>query len=64
LQRSAQNWRNLFDDESGWIRPRINDGNFLGDWDPDHLLPHHVHSWDKDENWNLIRQHQERGGEP
>jgi predicted alpha-1,2-mannosidase len=46
LLRSAQNWRNLWDRESGFIRPRAADGSFIGDWDPDHLLPHHRHSWD------------------
>ena len=45
LQRSAQNWRNLLDPETGFIRPRTADGKFLGNWDPDHLMPRHQ-SWD------------------
>lgn len=49
LMRSAQNWRNLFDPESKWIRPKTEDGNFITGWDPDHLLPHHVKTWDKNE---------------
>lgn len=47
LLRSAQNWRTLFDPDSGFIRPRTADGKFLGDWDPDHLKPHHK-KWDQD----------------
>ncbi len=47
LLRSAQNWRNLFDSQSGFIRPRTADGNFITGWDPDHSLPHHQKSWDK-----------------
>jgi predicted alpha-1,2-mannosidase len=46
LLRSAQNWRSLFDSESGFIRPRTADGNFITGWDPDHLAPHHRKSWD------------------
>lgn len=46
LLKSAQNWRNLYDAETGWIRPRTADGNFLEGFDPDHLLPHHK-NWDK-----------------
>ena len=45
LLRSSQNWRNLFDSETGFIRPRTSDGQFLGGWDPDRLLPHHK-NWD------------------
>jgi predicted alpha-1,2-mannosidase len=46
LLRSAQNWRQLFDSESGFIRPRTAGGTFIIGWDPDHLTPHHVKSWD------------------
>ncbi len=46
LLRSSQNWRKLFDSESGFIRPRTVDGAFITGWDPDHLAPHHVKSWD------------------
>jgi predicted alpha-1,2-mannosidase len=42
LLRRAQNWRNLFDKEIGWIRPRTADGEFIQGFDPDHLLPHRV----------------------
>jgi predicted alpha-1,2-mannosidase len=45
LLRSAQNWRNLLDPETGFIRPRTSDGKFLGGWDPDRLLPH-LTNWD------------------
>ncbi len=46
LLRSSQNWRTLFDDETGFIRPRTADGKFLTGFDPDQLLPHHA-NWDK-----------------
>jgi predicted alpha-1,2-mannosidase len=46
LLRSSQNWRKLFDDESGFIRTRTADGAFIKGWDPDHLAPHHIKSWD------------------
>jgi predicted alpha-1,2-mannosidase len=49
LLRSSQNWRNLFDSESGFIRPRTGDGKFIGDWDPDHLMPHR-------KNWDTVDQ--------
>jgi predicted alpha-1,2-mannosidase len=48
LLRSAQNWRTLWDAESGFIRPREKDGVFLQGWDPDHLAPHRK-NWDKDD---------------
>ena len=48
LFHSSQNWRRLFDQDSGFIRPRQKDGSFLSPWDPDHLAPHHT-NWDKDD---------------
>jgi predicted alpha-1,2-mannosidase len=39
LLEHAQYWRNLFDKESGLIRPRESDGSFVSGWDPDHYLP-------------------------
>jgi len=46
LLRSSQNWRKLFDSDSGFIRPRTSDGKFIDDWDPDQLMPRHK-NWDK-----------------
>jgi predicted alpha-1,2-mannosidase len=46
LLRSAQNWHNLFDPETRFIRPRTSDGKFLEGFDPDRMLPHHT-TWDK-----------------
>ena len=46
LLLSSGNWRNLWDPETGFIRPRTADGKFLGDWDPSHLAPHHK-NWDQ-----------------
>jgi predicted alpha-1,2-mannosidase len=42
LLKRAQNWRNLFDKDTGWIRPRTEDGKSIEGFDPDHLLPHRV----------------------
>jgi predicted alpha-1,2-mannosidase len=39
LLKHAQYWRNLFDKDSGLIRPRESDGAFVAGWDPDHYLP-------------------------
>jgi predicted alpha-1,2-mannosidase len=39
LLRSSQNWKKLFDPESGFIRPRDSSGKFVEGWDPDRLLP-------------------------
>lgn len=46
LLSSAQNWRTLFDRETGLIRPRTSSGEFLGDFDPVRLTPHHIY-WDQ-----------------
>ena len=40
LLKSAQNWRNIFDKETGWIRPRTEDGNFIEGFNPERLEPH------------------------
>lgn len=34
LMRMSEGWKLLFDDETGFIRPRDLDGNFLDDFDP------------------------------
>lgn len=47
FMRRAQNWQNLFDAESGFIRPRRADGVFLEGFDPDALLPRSEVPWDK-----------------
>jgi predicted alpha-1,2-mannosidase len=39
LLKHAQYWRNLFDRDSGLIRPRESDGSFVAGWDPEHYLP-------------------------
>jgi len=46
LLRSAQNWRTLFDRESGFIRPRTADGKFLSGFDPVTAMPRH-RNWDQ-----------------
>lgn len=49
LLRSSQNWKHLYDPESGTIRPRQSDGTFLAGWDPIRLLPHKIKSWDTED---------------
>jgi len=39
LLSHAQNWRNLFDKDSGLVRPRESDGAFVAGWDPEHMAP-------------------------
>jgi predicted alpha-1,2-mannosidase len=39
LLKHAQYWRNLFDKDSGLIRPRESDGTFVAGWDPEHMAP-------------------------
>lgn len=34
LQERSSNWRNLFDEETGFIRPKAKDGTWLQDFDP------------------------------
>lgn len=46
LLKSAQNWRNVFDQDIGWIRPRTEDGKFIEGFDADKLEPHRT-DWDK-----------------
>jgi predicted alpha-1,2-mannosidase len=43
LQQS-ENWRNLFDPETRWIRPRHADGSWLMGFDPDKSLPRQSNS--------------------
>jgi predicted alpha-1,2-mannosidase len=38
LERS-QNWKNLLDPETHWIRPRNSDGSWEAGFDPEHSLP-------------------------
>jgi len=44
LLKSAQNWRNIFDKETGWIRPRTEDGMFIQGFNPEKLEPHRTDS--------------------
>ncbi len=37
--KQSQNWRNLFDSETRWIRPRHADGSWLAGFDPERCLP-------------------------
>jgi len=45
LKRS-QNWKNLLDPATGWIRPRASDGTWLPGFDADLVLPKGKNSWD------------------
>jgi predicted alpha-1,2-mannosidase len=37
--RQSENWKNLLDPETGWIRPRTSDGAWLPGFDADRSLP-------------------------
>lgn len=37
--KQSENWKNLLDPETHWIRPRNGDGSWLQGFDPDHSLP-------------------------
>ena len=52
LLRSAQKWRNLFDHESGFIRPRFADGRFIEGWESDKLMPRHK-NWDTSDQFGF-----------
>jgi predicted alpha-1,2-mannosidase len=45
--KQSENWRNLFDPTTGWIRPRNSDGTWLAGFDTDLSLPKTKVSWDK-----------------
>jgi predicted alpha-1,2-mannosidase len=46
LKRS-ENWKNLLDPETGWIRPRLSNGSWIPGFDADRSLPKTKVSWDK-----------------
>jgi predicted alpha-1,2-mannosidase len=46
LKRS-ENWKNLLDPDSGWIRPRLSDGTWLPGFDAGLSLPKTKVGWDK-----------------
>lgn len=37
--KQSENWKNLLDPETHWIRPRNSDGSWLTGFDPEHSLP-------------------------
>ncbi len=37
--KHSQNWKNLIDPETHWIRPRNSDGSWEAGFDPEHSLP-------------------------
>jgi predicted alpha-1,2-mannosidase len=37
--KQSQNWKNLIDPETHWIRPRNSDGSWEAGFDPEHSLP-------------------------
>jgi predicted alpha-1,2-mannosidase len=39
FRKQSQNWKNLLDPETGWIRPRLTDGTWLKDFDAEKSLP-------------------------
>src|SRR5208282_2212265 len=47
FMKQSENWRNLFDPATGWIRPRLSDGTWLAGFDAERSLPKTRVSWDK-----------------
>ncbi|HWE83518.1 MAG TPA: GH92 family glycosyl hydrolase [Terracidiphilus sp.] len=39
FRKQSENWKNLVDPETHWLRPRNTDGTWLQGFDPDHSLP-------------------------
>jgi predicted alpha-1,2-mannosidase len=46
FMKQSENWRNLLDPSTGWIRPRSRDGAWLGGFDADRGLPKKTGTWD------------------
>ncbi|MGA3263999.1 MAG: GH92 family glycosyl hydrolase [Terracidiphilus sp.] len=49
FMKQSENWRNLFDPTTGWIRPRLSDGTWQAGFDADLSLPKTNVSWDKND---------------
>jgi predicted alpha-1,2-mannosidase len=43
----SENWKNLLDPATGWIRPRMSDGSWLTGFDAERVLPKVDRGWDK-----------------
>jgi predicted alpha-1,2-mannosidase len=39
LLKQSENWKNLFDPQTRWIRPRLSDGVWLAGFDAEHSMP-------------------------
>jgi predicted alpha-1,2-mannosidase len=37
--KQSENWKNLLDPETGWVRPRLSDGSWIAGFDPERALP-------------------------
>jgi predicted alpha-1,2-mannosidase len=46
FMKQSENWKNLLDPASGWIRPRLSDGTWLKGFDADGGLPKKKGTWD------------------
>ena len=44
--KQSQNWKNLLDPATGWIRPRMSDGSWMTGFDADRVLPKANLGWD------------------
>ena len=44
--KQSENWKNLFDPSTGWIRPRQTNGTWLPGFDAERSLPKTTVSWD------------------
>jgi predicted alpha-1,2-mannosidase len=46
FMKQSENWRNLLDPTTGWIRPRLSDGAWIPGFDADAGLPKKTGTWD------------------
>ena len=44
--KQSENWKNLLDPSTGWIRPRLADGTWLPGFDAERGLPKKTRGWD------------------
>jgi len=46
FMKQSENWKNLLDPSTGWIRPRLTDGTWIPGFDAERGLPKKTGTWD------------------
>jgi predicted alpha-1,2-mannosidase len=52
--KQSENWRNIFDPETRWIRPRQSDGSWQEGFDAERSLPRQTSLWEKTDQVGFI----------